>query len=117
MNNGFAEDNLRASMLIASLREEKKDYFIVLTKIAGIIQELVDKSLHPLLHDNSAAMIWKILLERFQHISLLSINQILVDACDVKYSNYKDVTNYTNWYKITFDKLLSLCTSRLTSHF
>lgn len=47
INDGFAAEDLRPSMLAATLRDEKKDHLVALTKSAGIIQELVDKSLHP----------------------------------------------------------------------
>ena len=49
----FAEEDLRSSMLAAALRDEKKDYLVALTKSVGIIQELVDKSFHPLLHNKT----------------------------------------------------------------
>lgn len=41
-------------MLAIALKDEKKDYFVTLTKSIGIIQELVDKSLHPLLYNKTA---------------------------------------------------------------
>lgn len=45
MENDFNLTNLRISILITTVRNEKKDYLIVLTKIAGIIKKLVDKNL------------------------------------------------------------------------
>ena len=56
-------------MLASALREEKKDFFTILSKSAGLIKKLVDKSLHPLLREKNAAEIWTILENRFQHIS------------------------------------------------
>lgn len=52
---------MRPSMLAATLRKKKKDHLIALTKSVGIIQVLVDKSLHPQLHEKSAAEMWAIL--------------------------------------------------------
>lgn len=48
-------------MLAVALRNKKMDYLVALTKSAGIIQELVNKSLHPLLHNKTTAEIWTIL--------------------------------------------------------
>lgn len=108
IEDGFAAEDLRPSMLAAALRDDKKDYLVTLTKSAGIIQELVDKSLHPLIHNKTAAEMWAILEERFQHISPMSVSRVLVDACNVKLSDCKDVVDYTSRYQVTFDKLLSL---------
>lgn len=74
---------------MAALRDEKKDHLIVLTKSAGLIKELVDKSLHPL--HKSAAEMWTILENEFQHISPMSVTRIFMDACSVRLSDYKDV--------------------------
>ncbi len=110
IEDGFAAEDLRPFMLAAALRDRKKDYLIALTKSAGIIQELVDKSLHPLLHNKTSAGMWTILQDRFHHILPMSVNQMFVDACNVKLSDCKDVVDYTSRYQIAFDKLLSLIT-------
>ena len=85
---------------MTSLRDKKKDNLAALTKSAGIIQEFVDKSLHP--------EMWVILEERFQHISPMSVSQVLVDVCNVKLLDCKEVVDYTSRYQVAFDKLLSL---------
>lgn len=46
--------DLRLSTLILALRDEKKDYFIALTKKTGIIKEFVDKNLYTLLNSKIA---------------------------------------------------------------
>lgn len=54
IKNGFAMADLRLSTLILALRDEKKDYFIALTKKTGIIKEFVDKNLYTLLNSKIA---------------------------------------------------------------
>lgn len=95
-------------MLAAALRDEKKDYLVALTKSAGIIQELVDKSLHPLFYNKTATEMWVILEERFQHISPISGSRVFVDSCNIKLSDCKDVVDYTSCYQVAFNKLFSL---------
>lgn len=108
IEDGFAAADLRPATLVAALRAEKKDHLAALTKSAGLIKELVDKSLHSLLHNKTAAEMWTILKDRFHHISPMSIGRIFVDACNVKLSECKDVIDYTSRYQIAFDKLISL---------
>ena len=64
IEKGFASEDLRPSMLAAALRDERKDYLVALTKSASIIQELVDKSLHLLLHNKTSAKMWTIFQDR-----------------------------------------------------
>ena len=49
------EVDLKPSTLVSALRDEKKDQINALIKSAGIIKELVNKSLHPLLKNKTAA--------------------------------------------------------------
>lgn len=93
---------------MSALRDEKKDHLAALTKSAGIIRELVDKSLHLLLHNKTAAEMWIILQDRFHHISPMSISRVFVVACNIKLSDCKNIIDYTSRYQIAFDKLLSL---------
>ena len=102
--------DLRPSTLVSALRDEKKDYLIALTKSAGIIKELVDKNLHPLLNGKTAQEMWAILEARFHHISLMSVIRIFSDACAVKLLECKDIINYTSRYQVAFDKITSLTT-------
>lgn len=44
IENGFAAEDLRPSMLASALREEKEDFLTALLKSAELIKELVDKS-------------------------------------------------------------------------
>ncbi len=97
-------------MLTATLRDKKKDYLVALTKSAGIIQELVDKSLYSLLHNKTSAEMWTILQDRFYHISPISVSRVFLDTCNVKLLDCKDVVDYKSRYQIAFDKLLSLIT-------
>ena len=108
IEDGFAAADLRPSTLVSALRDEKKDHLIALTKSAGLIKELVDKSLHPLLNNKTAAEMWTILEDRFQHISPMSVIRIFSDACNVRLLDCKDVVDYTSRYQIAFDKILSL---------
>lgn len=108
IEDGFAPGDLRPATIVTALRDEKKDHLIALTKNAGLIKELVDKSLHPLLNNKSAAEMWTILENRFQHISPMSVSRIFMDACSVRLSDCKDIIDYTSRYQITFDKILSL---------
>lgn len=100
--------DLRPSTLVSALRDEKKDYLTALTKSAGIIKELVDKSLHPLLNNKTAAEIWTLLEDRFQYISFMSVTRMLADVLNTKLSDCKDVAGYTSRYQIAFDKIVSL---------
>ena len=104
----FAPADLRPSTLVSALRDEKKDHLIALTKSAGLIKELVDKSLHPLLNNKTAAEMWTLLEDRFQHISPMSVTRIFADALTTKLSDCKDIMEYTSRYQIAFDKILSL---------
>lgn len=97
-------------MLASALREEKKEYLVALSKSAGIIQELVDKNLHPLLNGKTAQEMWAILEARFHHISPMSVTRIFSDACGVKLSDCKDVIDYTSRYQVAFDRIISLTT-------
>lgn len=49
--------DLRLATLMAALRDKKKDNYIGLTKSAGLIRELVDKTIYYLLINKSAAQI------------------------------------------------------------
>ena len=55
IEDGFAAADLRPSTLVSALRDEKKDHLTALTKSAGLIKELVDKSLYLLLNNKTAA--------------------------------------------------------------
>lgn len=104
--------DLRPSTLVSALRDEKKDYLIALTKSAGIIKELVDKNLHPLLNGKIAQEKWAILEARFHHISPMSVTRIFSDSCAVKLSECKDIIDYTSRYQVAFDKITSLTYTR-----
>ena len=108
IKDGFAAVDLRSSTLVEALKDEKKDHFIALTKSAGLIQEMVDKSLHPLLDDKTAAKMWTLLENRFQHISPMNVTRTFADALNTKLSDCKDIVEYTSRYQITFDKILSM---------
>lgn len=95
-------------MLVLVLRDKKKDHLITLTKSTGLIKEVVDKSLHLLLNNKTTAKIWTLLKDKFQHISLISMTRIFMDALITKLSDCKNIIEYTSWYQITFDKILSL---------
>lgn len=99
---------MRPSTLVSALRDKKKDNINALAKSAGIIKELVNKSLYSLLNNKTAAKMWTIVRDRFQHISPMSVTHIFIDACNVKLLDFKDVINYTNRYQIAFDKIVSL---------
>ncbi len=65
IEDGFAAVDLKSSTLISALRDEKKDHINALAMSAGIIKELVDKSLYLWLNHKTAAEIWTILRDRF----------------------------------------------------
>lgn len=94
IEDGFAPADLRPATLVAALRDEKKDHPVALTKSAGLIKELVDKSLHPLLNNKTAAEMWTVLENRFQHISPMRVRRIFSDACNVKLLECKDNRHY-----------------------
>lgn len=102
--DGFAAVGLRPSTLVSALRDKKKDHLNTLTKI----KELVDESLHPLLHEKTAQEMWTILADCFHHISPMRVTRIFADACNMKLSECKDVLDYASHYQVTFDKLASL---------
>lgn len=51
---------------------------------------------------------WKILKDNFQHILPMGINQVVVDACNIKLSECKNVVNHISYYQIAFDKPTSI---------
>ena len=110
IEDGYAQADLRPSTLGSALRDEKKDYLTRFTKSAGIIQELVNKNLRPLLNDKTAKEMWAILESRFHHISSMSVTQIFSDAYVLKHSACKDIINYTSRYQVAFDTIISLTT-------
>ncbi len=97
-------------MLVSALRDEKKNHLIALTKSAGIIKELVDKNLHPLLNGKTAQEMWAILEVRFHNISPISVIRVFSDAFTIKLTECKDVLEYTSRYQIAFDKITSFIT-------
>ncbi len=106
--DGFAANDLKTATLVSTLRDEKKEYTLALTKSVGIIKELVDKSLYPLLNNKSSAEMWTILKDRFQHISPMTVTRIFSDTCNMKLSDCKNIIDYTSCYQIAYDKILSL---------
>lgn len=95
---------------MATLKDEKKDYLIGLTKSAVVIKKLVDKSLHHLLNNKSIAEIWAFFKNKFQYISSMSVIRIFCKACNIKLLNCKDVMDYIGRYQVAFDKIQSLIT-------
>lgn len=65
IKKGFILEDLRLTTLMAALRDKKKDYYIAFTKNEGLIKELIDKGLYPLLNDKNIAEIWIFLENRF----------------------------------------------------
>ncbi len=110
IEDGFDAADVRTNMLVSSLRDEKKDYLIAPTKSAGIIKELVDENLQPLLSGKTAQDMWAILEARFQHISPMSVIRVFSDAFTIKLSECKDVLEYISRYQIAFVKIMSLIT-------
>lgn len=108
IEDGFAAADLRPSTLVSALRDEKKDHLIALTKSAGLIKELVDKILHPLLSNKSTAEMWTLLKNRFQHISPISVTRTFAEVLNTKLSDCKVIVEYTSRYQVAFDKILSL---------
>ncbi len=106
--DNFAVNDLKTATLVSVLKDEKQEYTLALTKSAGIIKELVDKSLHPLLDDKSSAKMWTILKDRFEYISPITITCIFSNACNVKLSDCRNIIDYTSHYQIAYDKILSL---------
>lgn len=37
----------------------------------------------------------------------MSVSRVFVNICNIKFSDYKDVINYTNGYQIIFNKLFN----------
>lgn len=101
-------ENRWLSMLILALKKNKKDFLATLSKSIGLIKELVDKNLYPLLSNKNTGKIWIILENRFQYISSISVTRIFLDTYVVKLLDCTDVINYTSHYQIPFNKLLSL---------
>lgn len=110
----FAANNLKTATLVSALRDEKKEYTLALTKSVGLIKELADKSLHPLLNNKSSVEMWTILQDRFQHISPMTVTRVFSDACNVKLSDCRNIIDYTSRYQIAYDKILSLIGKNLS---
>lgn len=108
IKKGFMLKDLRSVTLVSALRDEKKNYYIGLTKSAGQIKVFVDKSVYLLVNNKSAAKIQAFLESRFQYIFPISITRIFCVACNIKFSDCKDVMNYTGRYYVAFDKIKSL---------
>lgn len=96
------------STLVLALKDEKKDHLIALTKTASLIKELVEKSLNLLLNNKTIAQMWTLLKNRLQHISFMSMTYIFANVFTTKLSDYKDLSEYSSWYQIVFDKIFSL---------
>ena len=101
----FTLEDLKPATLVIALRNEKKDYHVGLTKSAGLIKELGDKSFQSLLNNKNAAEMWTFLETRFQHILPMSVTRIFSEAYNVKLSDCKDVMDYTSRYQVAFDKI------------
>lgn len=100
-------------MLVSALKEEKQDFLTLFLKNAGLIKELIDKSLYPLLSKKNVAQMWIVLEKKFQHISPMSMTKIFLDAYAVKLLDCNNIIDYTSRYQITFDKLLSFFNTEL----
>ncbi len=96
IEDDFAKTDIRLSTLVSALRDEKKDYLTGLTKSAGIIQEPVNKNLHPLLNGKTAQEVQAMLEAWFHCISPINVTQIFSDACAVKLQDCKDIIDYTS---------------------
>lgn len=100
-------------MLVLAVRKEKKNFFTTFSKIFGLIKELIEINLHPLLSKKSTAKMWTILEKRFKQIFPISMIKMFLDACIVKLSDCNNVIDYISRYQIVFDKLLSLLITEL----
>lgn len=90
--------DLRPLILVATFRDKKKDYHVGLTKSAGLIKKLVNKSLYPFLNYKSVAKMLTFLDSIFHHILPMSITRIFSKACNIKLSDCKDIIDYTGCY-------------------
>lgn len=100
-------------MLTSAMRKEKKNFLAVLSKSAGLIKKLVDKSLYLLFSKKSVAKMWIIFENKFQHIFSISVTRIFLNAYTIRLSNCTNIINYTIRYQITFEKLLGLLNNKL----
>lgn len=100
--------DLRLSILVSALKNEKKDHFIALIKNIGLIKKLINKNLHFFLNNKTAAKIKTILKDSFQYIFPISVIFTFFNTFNMKLLNYKNVVNYTSCYQIAFNKILSL---------
>lgn len=90
--------NLRLSILVSALKDKKKDHFIFLIKSASLTLKLVDKNLYPLLGNKTVAKMWTFLENRFQYISSMSVTCTFVGVLNIKFSDYKNIVEYTSQY-------------------
>lgn len=65
IKNRFVTVDLRPSIFVLALKDKKKENFIVMIKNSRLILEFVNKNLHLLLINKSAAKIWAILKNCF----------------------------------------------------
>lgn len=90
---------------MATLRDEKKNYYIGFTYSVGFIKKLVKKNLHLLLNNKSAAKMWTFQKNRFQNISSISIMKIVNEVYNIKLLDCKDVIDYMGCYQVVLDQI------------
>ena len=104
----FRQNELRANTLVTALLSEEREYRSATSKAEGVIQKLVADIHHPILEGKSPQEMWRILEERFQHISPMSVTRSLYEASNLKMSDCKGVIEFTSSYQTAFDKIASL---------
>lgn len=108
MADGFVVNDPKTATLVSTLENGKKEYNLALTKSAGLIKELVDGSLYPLLNDKTSAKMWTILEDHCQQISPIRATRMFCDACNKKLSDCGNIINYISRDQIAYNKILSL---------
>ncbi len=106
--DGFAQADLKPSIFVSALRDQKKNHFSSLSKISITIKDHVNSTLHLLFLKKIPSEIWAILENQFQHISLIRIASALTDGCIKKVSKFKNVVDYISSYQIFLNKIVSL---------
>lgn len=106
--DGFTQIELKSSILVSILMDEKKNYLHDFRKAISIIKDHVANLLYLFFKEKTASEICSILESCFQHLSSMNISAMFSDRCTKKSVEFKNIVDYISSYKVTYDKIASL---------
>lgn len=96
---GFSPLDFTAQGIYTALSTEIKEHRAAIKKGEAVICKTVGHKHHPILEGKTPEQMWKILKERFQHVSPMSISKKVLDATKIKLSDCKYIQEYTSAYQ------------------